>query len=130
MADKKNYDDPLEKIMNQLAESALGLSDKATRAEISEAGADPQRDAERTRLALRAASKALASVNQRLSNLGHTIDSNSWLRAQRGYHNRCLDCGSFVSFTTTTGEIHGDALDRPCPVSGRYAVRRQEASGR
>ena len=84
--------------MNQLAESVLGLSDEAILAETSEAGADPQREAERTRLVLRQASKALDNVNKRLSDLGHTINSNDWRRGQWGYHNTCVTCGSFSEF--------------------------------
>jgi hypothetical protein len=38
--------------MDRLAESVLGLSDEAILAETSEAGADPQREAERRRLVL------------------------------------------------------------------------------
>jgi hypothetical protein len=92
MTDNKNYDDRLESLMNQLAESVLGLSDEAILAETCEAGADPQQEAERTRLVLRQASKTLDNVNQRLSNLGHTIDSNDWWRGQSGYHNTCQTC--------------------------------------
>jgi hypothetical protein len=128
MADKKNHDERLERLMNQLAESVLGLSDEAILAETSQAGADPQREAERTRLVLRQASKALDNVNKRLSNLGHRVDTRSWLRAHRGYHNRCLECGSFVSFTAATGEMHGDALQRMCPESDQYPMRTREAS--
>ena len=101
--------------MNQLAESVLGLSDEAILAETSEAGADPQQEAERTRSVLRQASKALDNVNKRLSNLGHTINSNDWRPGQWGYHNNCLTCGSSVSFTTATGEMQGEALDGLCP---------------
>jgi hypothetical protein len=115
MADKTNHDERLERLMNQLAESVLGLSDEAILAEANEAGADPQREAERTRLVLRQASKVLDDVNNRLSNLGHTINSNDWRRGQRGYHNNCLNCGSSVSFTTATGEMQGEALDGLCP---------------
>ena len=128
MTDKKNHDERLERLMNQLAESALGLSDEAILAETSEAGADPQQEAERTRLVLRQASKVLDNVNQRLSNLGHTINSNDWWRGQWGYHNICQTCGSFVSFTTATGEMRGDALDGLCPESDQYTIRRREAS--
>src|ERR1700687_1011582 len=128
MTDKRNYGDPLEKLMNQLAESVLGLSDEAIFAETSEVGADPEQEAERTRLVLRQASETLGNANQRLSNLGDTINSNDWVRGKWGYHNRCLDCGSFVSFTTATGEVQGDALDRLCPESDQYPIRRLEAS--
>ena len=128
MPDKKNYDDHLEKIMNRLAESVLGLSDEAILAESSEAGADPQQEAERTRLVLRQASKILDEVNNRLSNLGHTINSNDWQPGQWGYHNNWLDCGLSVSFTTATGEMQGNALDGLCPESDQYTSRTREAS--
>jgi hypothetical protein len=128
MADKINHDERLERLMNQLAESVLGLSDEAILAETSEAGADPQREAERTRLVLRQASKALDNVNKRLSNLGHTINSNDWRPGQWGYHNHCLNCGSLVSLTTATGEMQGEALAGPCPESGQYTIHRREAS--
>jgi len=128
MTGKKNQDERLERLMNQLAESVLGLSDEAILAETSEAGADPEQEAERTRSVLRHASRALDNVNQRLSDLGHTINSNHWWRGQGGYHNICQTCGSFVTFTTATGEMRGDALDGQCPESDKYAIRRREAS--
>lgn len=128
MADEKNHDERLEKLMNRLAESVLGLSDEAILAETSEAGADPQREAERTRLVLRQASKVLDNVNKHLSDLGHTVNSNDWYRGHSGYHNTCATCGSFVSFAVATGEMRGEALDGPCPESDRYASRRREAS--
>ena len=130
MADKKNHDEHLEKLMNQLADSVLGLSDEAIRAETREVGADPEQEAEPTRLVLRQASKALDNVNERLSNLGHAINPNDWWRGQWGYHNNCLNCGSSVSVTTSTGGMQGEALDGVCPASHRYAVRKREASGR
>jgi hypothetical protein len=128
MADKKNHDERLERLMNQLAESVLGLSDEAILAETSEAGADPEQEGERTRSVLRQASKALDNVNERLSNLGHTINSKDWWRGQWGYHNTCVTCGSFVSFTTATGEMRGEALDGLCPEHDQYPIRRREAS--
>ena len=127
MADKKHHDERLERLMNQLAESVLGLSDEAILAEANEAGADPE-EAERTRLVLRQASKAFDNVNNRLSSLGHAINSNDWRRGQWGYHNNCLNCGSSVSFTTATGEMQGEALDGLCPESDQYTIRRREAS--
>ena len=128
MADKKNHDERLESLMNQLAESVLGLSDETISREPIEAGADPEQEAERTRLVLRQASKALDNVNQRLSNLGHTINSNDWWCGHWGYHNTCQTCGSFVSFTAATGEMRGEALDGLCPESNQYSIRRREAS--
>jgi hypothetical protein len=128
MTDEKNQDERLERLMNQLAESVLGLSDDAILAETSEAGADPQHEAERTRLVLRQALKALDNVNQRLSNLGHRINSNDWQRGQSSYHNTCQTCGAFVSLNTANGEMRGNALDGQCPESSKYTIRRREAS--
>ncbi len=128
MTDKKNHAQRLERLMNQLAESVLRLSDEAILAETCEAGADPQQEADRTRLVLRQASKALDDVNNRLSNLGHTINSDGWWRGRWGYHNTCATCGSFVSFTSATGEMRGEALDGLCPESDPYTIRRREAS--
>jgi hypothetical protein len=60
MADNKNYDERLEKLMNQLAESMLGLSDEAIVAETVEIRGDTEQEAECTRLVLRQASKSAA----------------------------------------------------------------------
>jgi hypothetical protein len=125
MADKKNHE---RHLMNQLADSVLGLSDKAILAETRKVGADPEQEAERTRLVLRLASKALDNVNKRLSNLGHTINSKDWRRDQWSYHNTCVTCGLSVSFTTATGEMQGEALDGLCSESNQYTIRRREAS--
>lgn len=130
MPDKKNHDERLEILMNQLAESVRGLSDAAILAETREARVDPEREAERTRLVLRQASKALDNVNKRLCNLGHTINSNDWHRGHWGYHNTCVTCGSFVSFRAATGEMRGEALDGICSESAAYAIRTREASRR
>lgn len=130
MADKKHCNDHFEKIMNRLADTVVGLSDEAILAETTEAGADPQREAQRTRSVFRQASKALDAVNKRLSNLGHTVNSNDWYRGHWGYHNTCVTCGSFVSFTAATGEMRGDALDGLCPESEAYAIRTREVSRR
>jgi hypothetical protein len=128
MGDKKNHDERLERLMNQLAESVLGLSGEAILAETSGTGADAEQEAERTRLVLRQASKALDNVNNRVSNLRHTINSNDWRLGHRAYHNHCRTCGSSVSFSTATGEMRGEALDAPCLESGQYDIRRREAS--
>ena len=130
MADKKNHDERLERLMNQLAESVLGLSDEAVLAETNAAGADPEQEAERTRLVLRQASKAFDDVNNHLSKLGHSINSHDWRNGQGSYHNNCLNCGSSVSFTTATGEMRGEALETRCPQNGQYMTRRREASGK
>jgi hypothetical protein len=128
MPDKKNRNDHVEKVMNQLADSVLGLSEEAIHAETSEIGADSEQEAERTRLVLRQASKTLDDVNKRLSDLGHAPDSSAWSRGHWGYHNTCVTCGSFVSFTVATGEMRGEALDGVCPESHQYTIRRREAS--
>ena len=128
MANKTNQDGNLERFMNQLGDSVLVLSDGNIRAEVSEAGADPDGEAERTRAVLREALKKLENVNKHLSNCGHTINSNGWYRGRSGYHNTCVTCGSFVSFTPATGEMRGEALDGPCPQRDECAIRRREAS--
>jgi hypothetical protein len=128
MADKKNHDERMERLMNLLAESVLGLSDEGVLAEAGEIGVDSEQEAERTQLILRQASKALELVNKRLSNLGHTVNSDDWWRGHWGYHNTCVTCGSFVSFTTATGEMRGAALDGLCPENDEYTIRKREAS--
>ena len=57
MTDRINHVEKLERIMEQLSDSVLGLSDEAILAETAESGADPQQEAERTRLVLRQAAK-------------------------------------------------------------------------
>ncbi len=128
MADKKNHDERVERLMNLLAESVLGLSDEGILAEAGEVGVDSEQEGERTQLVLRQASKALELVNKRLSNLGHTVNSDDWWRGHWGYHNTCVTCGSFVSFTTATGEMRGAALDGLCPEHDQYTIRKREAS--
>jgi hypothetical protein len=128
MANEKNSDTRLERIMNSLAESVLMSSDEAIHAETGAAGSDPHVEADRTRQVLRQASRALDVVIERVSKLGHTVNSRTWCRGRSGYHNTCVTCGSFVSFTTT-GEMRGDALDQLCEQSDRYAIRKREASG-
>jgi hypothetical protein len=128
MADKKNHADGLERVMNQLADSVLGLSDDAILAEAIESGVDTAREAEQSRRVLREASKAMETLNTRLANLGHTINSTSWQRGQWGYHNECLNCGASVSFTVATGEMQGRALDGPCTENFQYTIPRREAS--
>ena len=63
MTDKIDHVEKLERIMEQLADSVLELSDEAILAEIAESGADPQEDAERIRLVLQQASKPPEVVN-------------------------------------------------------------------
>jgi hypothetical protein len=128
MADKKNHDEQLERIMNGLADSVLELSDEEILAETRVSGADPQEEAERTHAVLRQALQALEAVNKRLWSLGHAVNPKYWQHGERSYHNNCRDCNLSVNFTLT-GEIWGDALHGPCPGSAWYTVREQEASG-
>jgi len=128
MGNKTNHDVPLETMMNRLGDAVLALSDQDIHAEVSEAGADPAREAERTRTVLREALQRLESVNRHLSNLGHTVNSNEWHRARSNYHNTCVTCGSFVSFTPATGEMRGEALDGLCTGKDQCTIRRREAS--
>jgi hypothetical protein len=76
MTDRTNHVEKLERIMEQLAESVLELSDEALLAEITESGADPEQEAERTRLVLRQAARPQEVEDQRSSNLGDTTNSN------------------------------------------------------
>jgi putative NIF3 family GTP cyclohydrolase 1 type 2 len=128
MAYKTNHDEHLEGIMNQLADSVLGLSDEAILAEIRDAGVEPTAVAERVRVVLRDALQTLERVNIRLSNLGHTVDSNGWQAGRGGYHNKCLNCGSAVSFTIANGEIRGRAVIAPCPDTSQREIARRQAS--
>ena len=127
MADKKNNEERLERLMNRLAESVLELSDETVLAEVNESGTDPAQEAETTRLVLRQASKNFDSLEKRLCNLGHAIDSNDWHYVDGTYDNYCLSCGAWVSFETATGEIQGEAFDRSC-FGNAYLIKRQEAS--
>jgi hypothetical protein len=77
MTDRINYIEKLERIMEQLAESVLELSDEALLAEIIESGTDPQGEAERIRLVLRQAMIPQEVEYRRQSNLGYTAISNS-----------------------------------------------------
>jgi hypothetical protein len=122
MAYREGYSKRLERIMNQLSDSVLGLSDEAIVAEVSEAGADPEKEAERTRGVLLNACEILDKLSGRLSTLGHTIDSSNWQRGPLGYHNSCLNCGSSVSFTIATAETRGSAIRTACRESGQYKI--------
>lgn len=128
MADNKNHDEQLKRIMNRLADSVLELSDEEILAETRGNGADPHAEAERTHAVLRQALKALEAVNKRLWSLGHTVDPKHWQQGERGYHNNCRECGLSVNFTVAN-EIWGDALRGRCRESDSYTVREQEASG-
>lgn len=96
MADKNR--DPLERLADEVAESVFRLSDGEILDESTQAGADPKQEAEHTRWVLQQALQSFDFVNTRLSNLGHTINPNSWRSEGNVYHNRCLNCGSIVTF--------------------------------
>jgi hypothetical protein len=70
MTERINHVEKVERIMEQLADSVLELSDEAILAEITESGADPQQEAERTRLVLR---QALDSVSKRPEGDQHPV---------------------------------------------------------
>ncbi len=129
MADNQAYQEYLERIMSQLADSVLALSDEAIFDELSQHGADPVAEAERTRTVLRYASESVDHLNRRLSNLGHTINSKFWRNVHGKYHNNCLVCGSSVSLTISTGETRGSALVESCSERKQYANVKRESVG-
>jgi hypothetical protein len=115
MGFKQRHNEGIERIMNQLSESVLGLSNDDIVGEVSEAVHDPEQAAKRVRL--QAPLQALEKVNLCLSNLGHTINPWNWQCGPLAYHNSCLHCGLSVSFTLTTAEIRGSAVERACGAS-------------
>ena len=117
MRHKENYSERLERVMNQLADSTLGLSDDDIVAEVSAAGFDPEQEAKRVRNVLEKPLQALEKVNLCLSNLGHTINPSNWQCGPLAYHNTCPHCGLSVSFTIATAEIRGSAVQRTCRAS-------------
>jgi hypothetical protein len=124
MPENKNGNESLERIMNQLADSVLALSDEAIVAELKDSGRDPVEEAEKTGNVLRQASRVLDQVTERLSGLGHSVNANYWWRDHSAYHNSCLKCGMPVSFRTKTGEMLGGAGTLPCAAKGEYRVRK------
>jgi hypothetical protein len=76
MTDRINHVEKLERIMEQLADSVLELSEETLLAEIIESGADPQQEAERTRWVLLRAGRPREVEDERSSNLGDTTNSN------------------------------------------------------
>ena len=76
MTDRISHVEKLERMMEQLAESVLELSDEEILAETTESGTDPQQEAERTRWVLRQAARAQEVEDKRLSNFGDTTNSN------------------------------------------------------
>lgn len=120
--DKRSREEILERVTSHLADSVLTLPDESILAEAGETEADLYKDAEHVRLVLSEASQVLEDVTRRLSNMGHGINPNYWHRDHRGFHTKCLNCGSSVSFTTATREAHGGALDAPCSASNEYRI--------
>jgi hypothetical protein len=122
MSFKERYNQGIERIMNQLCGSVLGLSDDNVVAEVSEAGHDPRQEARQVRDLLQKSLQALDKVNMCLSNLGHTINPSDWHCGSLAYHNTCLRCGLSVSFTIATAEIRGSAVEGACRAN-RVTIR-------
>lgn len=122
VADDKKSSEILERVMDHLADSVLALSDESVLTEAGELGADLDKDTEQVRLILSEASQVLEDVTRRLLNMGHAINSNYWHRDHRGFHTKCLNCGSSVNFTTASREAQGGALDAPCSASNEYRI--------
>jgi hypothetical protein len=114
MGSENKYSERMERVMNQLSESVLGLSDEDIVAEVAAAGHDPEQEAKRVRNVLQKPLQTFAKVNLCLSNLGHAISSSSWQCGPLAYHNTCLHCGLPVSVTIATAEIQGSAVHRAC----------------
>jgi hypothetical protein len=126
MAYKTSHDGQ-ERIMHYLADSVFELSDEEILAEVQSSGIDPQKEADHTTCVLGQAVNTWESENERLSNLGHTINPNDWRCVEGIYWNYCPSCGSLVSFSTTTQRMEGNALDGSCSENG-YTIKRREAS--
>src|ERR1700741_1517157 len=120
--DKSNREEILERVTSHLADSVLTLPDESILAEAGETEADLYKDAEHVRLVLSEASQVLEHVTRRLSNMGHGINPNYWHRDHRGFHTKCLNCGSSVSFKPATHEVQGGALNAPCPATNEYRI--------
>jgi len=121
-------EDHLENIMNRLAESVFVLSDEAILAETSETGADPQRDAERTHSVFRQASKILFALPNACPISATRSIRMTGIAGLGVITTAAQTCGSFVSFTSATGEMRGEALDGLCPDRSQNATRRREVS--
>lgn len=123
MGQKEKYSERIERVMNQLSESVLGLSDDDIFAEVIESGHDPEQEGRRVRNVLQKPLQALEKVNLCLSNLGHAINPSNWQCGPLAYHNTCLHCGLSVSFTIATAEIRGSAVQKACWVTG-FTIRK------
>jgi len=117
MRSKESYSERLERVMNQISESVLGLSDDDIVAEVSAAGYDPEQEAKRVQDVLQNPLQALEKVNLCLSSLCHAINPSNWQCGPLAYHNTCLHCGLSVSFTIATAEIRGSAVQSTCRAS-------------
>lgn len=128
MMHRKGQDERLRRIMDQLADSVFEASDEEILAEVRGFSAKPDEEAERARTTLREAARQLEILNRRLSNLGHTVNPNSWKRGWSGYRNTCEVCGSFVSLKIHTGEMQGEALGVQCSARDQFGIDRRTAS--
>lgn len=117
MRAKKSSGESVERVMNQLSETVLGLSDDDILAEVRAAGRDEQLEAERVRRVLQRPLHVLEHLNLCLSNLGHAINPSKWSCGPLAYHNTCVRCGLSVSLTIASAEIRGSAVHRACRAS-------------
>ena len=90
MRSKESYSERLEKVMNQLSESVLGLSDDDILADVSAAALDPEQEAKRVRNVLQKPLQVLDNVNLCLSSLSHAINPSNWQCGPLAYRNSCL----------------------------------------
>jgi hypothetical protein len=120
MRETKNDDERMERVMNQLADSALALSDTTILTEFIGVGEDPNNQLESVRSILRGACRSWDRVNRRLSDLGHLIDLSNWRHSHDEYTNRCVACGYPVAFLTGTGELLGEASNARCRGGSQY----------
>jgi hypothetical protein len=117
MRPKESYSERIERVMNQLADSVLGLSNEDILAEVTAADCDPEQEAKRVRSVLEKPLQTLEKVNLCLSNLGHAINPSNWYCGPLAYYNTCLHCGLSVSVTIASAEIGGSAVQRTCRAS-------------
>src|SRR5437762_13011473 len=89
MENKRDHDRQLEKLMNDLADSVLELSDEEVLSEAREVGADRQQQAETTRAVLQQASKTFEDVHRSMSNLAQTAEQTLSMRKGCAYYNNC-----------------------------------------
>jgi hypothetical protein len=123
MRDNKNDDVRMERVMNQVADSALALSDASILTELGDDRGNSNNQTEGVRKILYGACRSWGSMNRRLSSLGHMIDLSDWRYMGDDYTNRCVTCGSPVVFSIGTGEIRGAASNTRCLGVSRYVKR-------